>query len=338
MLYEIWVTSPKQLKVYVVDARSSYAAYGNRAKGGGVEHEQYYTSCQIEFGNIDNIHAVREAYKKICLLSHSYLRTKDQKKIFSKIENTGWIGLLKNILYHSAVIALKVGVYHQWSLVHWSDGWDRTAQLWSLSEIMLDPYYRTLRGFEVLIEKEWVSFGHKFESRWGHFRNDSIMPDERSPVFIQFLDAVYQLITQFPTYFQFNTKLLLFLAHHVYSCKFGTFLGDNERTRQKEGLIRDKTTSIWTYVNDNAFDFLNPFYKQTDKILRPNWDYLALEFWKEHFWAFSELTQYRAHLSLTSPEDHKEEIMKKALEENLIMKKRIKKLEEEMAQLKSKSS
>ena len=28
-------------------------------------------------------------------------------------------------------------------LVHCSDGWDRTPQVISLAEVMLDPYYRT---------------------------------------------------------------------------------------------------------------------------------------------------------------------------------------------------
>lgn len=48
-------------------------------------------------------------------------------------------------------------------VVHCSDGWDRTAQLTSLSLLMLDGYYRTIRGFEVLVEKEWLSFGHRFQ-------------------------------------------------------------------------------------------------------------------------------------------------------------------------------
>lgn len=35
-------------------------------------------------------------------------------------------------------------------VVHCTDGWDRTAQLTALAMLMLDPYYRTIRGFEVL--------------------------------------------------------------------------------------------------------------------------------------------------------------------------------------------
>ena len=38
--------------------------------------------------------------------------------------------------------------------------WDRTSQLAALAELMLDPYYRTLEGFAILIEKEWLSYGN----------------------------------------------------------------------------------------------------------------------------------------------------------------------------------
>lgn len=51
------------------------------------------------------------------------------------------------------------------AMVHCSDGWDRTSQLSALSMIMVDPYYRTLKGFVNLIEKEWLSFGHMFSTR-----------------------------------------------------------------------------------------------------------------------------------------------------------------------------
>lgn len=56
------------------------------------------------------------------------------------------------------------------ALLFLSDGWDRTAQTCSLAGLMLDPYYRTIQGYLVLIEKEWLSFGHKFLDRNGFIR------------------------------------------------------------------------------------------------------------------------------------------------------------------------
>lgn len=35
-------------------------------------------------------------------------------------------------------------------LVHCSDGWDRTAQACSVACILLDPFYRTIKGLMVI--------------------------------------------------------------------------------------------------------------------------------------------------------------------------------------------
>jgi protein tyrosine/serine phosphatase len=52
-------------------------------------------------------------------------------------------------------------------LVHCSDGWDRTAQVCALAQLLLDTHYRTIDGFRTLVEKEFVSFGHQFHIRTG---------------------------------------------------------------------------------------------------------------------------------------------------------------------------
>lgn len=89
-------------------------------------------------------------------------RIEDPVHFYSNLEATHWLSHIKAILAGALKIVDKVETYKSSVLVHCSDGWDRTSQLTSLSMIMLDPFYRTIRGFQVLVEKEWVSFGHKF--------------------------------------------------------------------------------------------------------------------------------------------------------------------------------
>jgi hypothetical protein len=142
-------------------------------------------------------------------------------------------------------------------LVHCSDGWDRTAQMTSIAQLLLDPYFRTLRGFECLIEKEWCSFGHKFAHRCGHAAAKP--SDECSPIFLQFLECVFHMQAQHPCAFEFDASLLDVIADHVFSCRFGTFLFDCEAERERH-RVKSRTTSLWTFVNAHAGRFMNAFY------------------------------------------------------------------------------
>ena len=46
--------------------------------------------------------------------------------------------------------------------------------------------------------------------------------------------------------FQYNELFLICILDHLYSCKFGTFLGDSEAERIAEGIPL-KTFSLWDY-------------------------------------------------------------------------------------------
>lgn len=80
----------------------------------------------------------------------------------------GWYDYLYLILAGAKSIAqdLMNGIN---VVVHCSDGWDRTSQLCALSQLIIDPYYRTIEGFALLVEKDWRHFGHKFRSRTGQY-------------------------------------------------------------------------------------------------------------------------------------------------------------------------
>ena len=87
----------------------------------------------------------------------------------------------------------------------------------ALAQLLLDPYYRTISGFLILLEKSWLQFGHKFGDRLGLNFEDSAYKDaERSPIFLQFIDATWQIMSQFPQAFEFTEDLLICIMEHVY--------------------------------------------------------------------------------------------------------------------------
>ena len=146
-----------------------------------------------------------------------------------------------------------------------------------------DPFYRTITGFEVLIEKEWVSFGHKFHRRLGHHDPD-FKDEQRAPIFVQFIDCVWQAMNQFPTEFEFTSALLLEVLDNLYSCRFGTFLCDSEAQRMQSGVF-EKTASLWTYINSRRDKYRNIMYSKNSDcdVLVVNGSMRFLRLWEEYY-------------------------------------------------------
>lgn len=66
-------------------------------------------------------------------------------------------------------------------------------------------------------------------------------------------------MNQFPGYFEFNTRYLLLLSEHIYSCRFGTLLCDSEREREVEAGVRQRTYCLWEYL-DSIPELVNPLF------------------------------------------------------------------------------
>ena len=75
-----------------------------------------------------------------------------------------WISTIESILKGATYVRDQI-LQGDSVIINCSDGWDRTPQIVSLTKILLDPYYRTIEGFRILIMYEWNGFGHKFKSR-----------------------------------------------------------------------------------------------------------------------------------------------------------------------------
>jgi myotubularin-related protein 3/4 len=288
----------KNNKLLILDMRSYTAAWANRAKGGGFEGGDTYANSEIDFMSLPNIHNVRYSFSQLRNVIHS----PDDTNYFQNLNATQWFQYLGSLL-KTAIRCIEAVYAGKTVLIHCSDGWDRTAQIISLCKVMADPYYRTFEGFKYLVQREWIDFGHKFADRNGALNED---PNERSPVFLQWLDCVHQLWHQNPKEFEFNQRYLMKMAQHSYSGMFGSFLFNSVFEAQQNGFVdgdanaetippTDGSTSaiqiqpisafelfnIWDYLDIHNRQFLNLCYKSKSPNLKCNPNIPFMRLWTE---------------------------------------------------------
>lgn len=276
----------------VVDARPLTNAMAQFALGGGSENIDNYKKTEKMYLGIDNIHVMRDSLNQLVeMLENIDLNVKVSRQ---DLQRTQWLKFLSLLLNNTEKLVKSFALNHCNILIHCSDGWDRTAQMSSLIQVCIDPYFRTIEGFIVLIEKEWISFGHRFNERSGHLSSESIFHSElddsnnaiksvsthfkrkralkfTSPIFHQFLDCIYQITTQYPEEFEFNERFLRRVIYHLYSCQYGNFLQDNELERAN-AEVRTRTRSVWDYFLSRKEEFTNKSYDAREELITPNYN------------------------------------------------------------------
>ena len=142
--------------------------------------------------------------------------------------------------------------------------------------------------------------------RIGH--GEEKLDSDRSPVFLQFIDCVWQLTQQFDVSFEFNERFLIAVLDHLYSCRYGTFLCNFEKehiekvqgflaledSKKYNGSRREIIRGLWQFRNFFWKILYRPssdYGRLIDCIDRYalNWliDWLIVESaYKNHYWRF----------------------------------------------------
>uniref|UniRef100_A0A673KCK3 Myotubularin-related protein 5-like n=1 Tax=Sinocyclocheilus rhinocerous TaxID=307959 RepID=A0A673KCK3_9TELE len=251
----------------------------SQLKGGKQDSFQQWEVVPIE---VFDVRQVKNSFKKLmkaCVPSSPNTEPNTNMNFHRCLEESEWMNLLHKVLQVS-VLVVELLDNGSSVMVSLEDGWDVTTQVVSLVQLLSDPYYRTIDGFRLLVEKEWLSFGHRFSHRGA--QTLASQSSGFTPVFLQFLDCVHQIHLQFPMEFEFSQYYLKFLAYHYVSNRFRTFLLDSDYERIELGVLYEEKgerknpqvcKSVWDYIdrlNKKTPIFYNyMFSPEEEEVLKP---------------------------------------------------------------------
>ncbi|XP_050464297.1 myotubularin-related protein 10-B isoform X2 [Cataglyphis hispanica] len=256
-------------------------------------HPQKMPPVVIELNKEINVKLIAASFTKfISLCSPENIRQFwiQDNNFYSLLENTKWLKYISYCLQKAVEVCeqLNLGI----SVILQGAGRDLCCVISSLAQLLLDPHFRTITGFQSLLQKEWIAGGHPFCDRLGHIVKSN---SGKSPLFLLYLDCVWQSYQQYPTEFEFTETYLTTLWDAAHISIFDTFIFNCERDRAVAAM--DPNTplvlrSVWDWreqFNDqDILLFYNPLFishsiKKIENrtVIKPLYAISCLELWTQ---------------------------------------------------------
>ncbi|KAJ8380442.1 hypothetical protein SKAU_G00012200 [Synaphobranchus kaupii] len=257
----------------------TYKIYMERMLNAVAQNHLYSVKTEELSDTLPTILDVQQSYsrfKQFFLIDNTTEFWLSDVKWFSSLESSGWLDIIRQCLQKAVEVVECLEKENTNVLIMEEDGSDLCCVISSLVQLMIDPYFRTLAGFQSLVQKEWVAGGHSFLDRCNHLHQKD--KECQSPVFLLFLECVWQLLQQHGPAFQFSETYLTVLSDSLYVPIFSTFLfnsayqrsstGKAESPQAQRGLLNCPTVWDWSLQFERRAQdlFTNPLYAEKTKL------------------------------------------------------------------------
>ncbi|NXI30434.1 MTMR9 protein, partial [Sterrhoptilus dennistouni] len=267
---------------FIIDTRSAQAAKQARMSGGGTEPKSSYPQWRRIHRALERGRPLQESFIRLVEACSDPSLTMD--RWLARLDSSRWLSHVKAALSTACLAAQCLDREDSKVLVHGAEGTDTTLLVTALAQLILDPSSRSLQGFQGLLEREWIQAGHPFQLRCAHSASSHARGKQEAPIFLLFLDCVWQLSRQFPFSLEFGEELLLTLFDNAYASAYGTFLCNSEKERRL-CKVKESTHSLWVWLNqpEEKHKYLNPLYSHNPLVIWPSVEPQSIQLWQGLF-------------------------------------------------------
>ncbi|EDV26578.1 uncharacterized protein TRIADDRAFT_54716 [Trichoplax adhaerens] len=212
----------------------------------------------VRVGNVIQPKELSSGYNNLkyhCLKGSDRKYWNSDKDWFASLAATQWPNFIRVCLFIATKIADKLHYGAVSILVKDYDGAELSCVICSLVQVILDGDCRTIKGFQTLLQKNWVVVGYRFNA------------SQESPFFELFLSCISQLLYQNPLAFEFSPNYISHLLDISLCGLTETFSYNNEYERCRYNYVRKGEGNV---------------SKRTGIVLPSAWNLCYLN-WKEVF-------------------------------------------------------